>query len=246
MCTLSWQTAADGYRLWFNRDERRDRPPAAPPAPLRIDGMACLAPRDGAGGTWLLVNARGMSLGLLNHYPGEGADTPAAPRSRGLIPLACAGSASAVEALACCAEMDLAAWRPFLLVAVDTGEAALLTWDGRTPALSPLPNGGGMVTSSSWRPEAVAQARRAAFRRLVGEAPGAAPERLEAFHRHRGAEPAAGIRMARPDACTHSIARIEVSWRERIARFRYEPQTEIQPVPPVTTTHLLLEKPGHA
>lgn len=245
MCTLSWQPFEDGYCLWFNRDERRDRPPAAPPASARIDGVACLAPRDGAGGTWLLVNARGVSLGLLNHYPGEGADMPAAPRSRGLIPLACAGSASAAEALACCAEMDLAAWRPFLLVAVDAVEAALLTWDGRAPALRRLPDGGGMLTSSSWRPEAVAQARRAVFRRLVGDLPGD-PERLEAFHRHRGAEPAAGIRMARPDACTHSIARIDVSWREGDARFRYEPQTEIQPVPPVTTTRLLLEKPRHA
>lgn len=246
MCTLSWKPGPAGYRLWFNRDEQRTRPPATPPVLLKRNGVSCLAPFDGAGGTWLLVNTHGLTLALLNHYPAVPPAMPAAPHSRGLLPLACAGCASVREALACCASQALADYRPFHLAAASGQEAAVLTWDGHSHTAAWLPPQGGMLTSSGWRPESVAQSRHAAFASLVGPMAQAAPERLEAFHRHRGEEAAAGIRMARPDACTHSIARIDVSWLEGAAHFRYEPQMEIQPMPATTTSRLYLENPGHA
>ncbi|MDT8321298.1 MAG: NRDE family protein [Xanthomonadales bacterium] len=84
MCTLSWKPQAGGYVLRFNRDERRERSPAAPPAALQRGGMRFLAPRDGAaGGSWLLVNAAGLSIGLLNHYAAQATTTAGGQLSRG-------------------------------------------------------------------------------------------------------------------------------------------------------------------
>lgn len=245
MCTLSWKPEPAGYRLWFNRDEQRARPPAAPPGMQRREGVPCLAPLDGAGGTWLLVDAHGMTLGLLNHYPDRLPVLPDAPRSRGLLPLACAGCGSVRAALACCAEQGLADYRPFRFVALSALEAATLTWDGREPRLSWLPSRGAMLTSSAWRPELVARSRQAAFAALVGPMAHATPERLDAFHRHRGADAAAGIRMARPDACTQSISRIDVSWHDDSARFQYEPQSESHAALARSTAILALWRRGH-
>lgn len=226
MCTLSWKPTAGGYLLYFNRDEQRSRPPALPPVLRQINGVDYLAPTDAAhGGTWLLTNAHGLSIGLLNHYPATPPHPAATPASRGLLPLACADCLSAAEAVGRCAGLALTNYPPFHFVAIDTRAAALLTWDGQIPRIGWLNPAGAMLTTSSFQPDAIARVRQAAFASLAGDIASASPSQLEAFHRHRGDDPAAGVRMARLDACTHSISRIVVS-REN-ASLRYEPQPEI-------------------
>ena len=60
------------FRLFFNRDERRTRRPAIPPAVHRKGDTRFIAPRDGDfGGSWLGVNEHGVSLCLLNGYAAE-------------------------------------------------------------------------------------------------------------------------------------------------------------------------------
>ena len=239
MCTLSWKPTAEGYLLYFNRDEQRTRPHALPPAAHRHNGVDFIAPIDAAhGGTWLLVNAHGLSIGLLNHYPA----TPMSPTkgcaSRGLLPLACADCASAAEAVGRCAGLPLTDYPPFHFVAIDRRVAAMLTWDGHAPQIDWLDPAGAMLTTSSFQPDLIVRARRTVFTLQVGDMADATPAQLEAFHRHRGNDPAASVRMARIDACTHSISRIVVS-RER-ARFSNEPQPELPPAGPGITLDLPL------
>lgn len=82
MCTVTWLAdPAGGYALWFNRDERRTRPPGLPPAAAAAGDMPYLAPIDAeAGGTWLAVNAAGVTVGLLNHYAADAARAAEAAR----------------------------------------------------------------------------------------------------------------------------------------------------------------------
>ena len=77
MCTVTWLPGRNEYRLFFNRDERKTRKPAAPPALHEHHGVRQLYPVDGtAGGTWLGVNEYGVTVGILNHYVAERADRP--------------------------------------------------------------------------------------------------------------------------------------------------------------------------
>jgi hypothetical protein len=239
MCTLSWKPTAEGYVLFFNRDEQRSRPSALPPALRRHNDVEFLSPADTAhGGTWLLTNALGLSIGLLNHYPSKPAQPIQTPASRGRLPLAYADCASAAEAVGRCAGLPLGDYPPFHFVAVDVRAAAVLTWDGRSPHVDWLDPAGAMLTTSSFQPDLVARARRTAFIQQIGDMADATPAQLEAFHRHRGNDPASSVRMARIDACTHSISRIVVS-RER-ASFSYEPQPELPPAGPGITLDLPL------
>ena len=61
MCTLSWLTTEAGYSVFCNRDERKTRPVAVPPAILRTGGVAYIAPIDPeGGGSWIAVNEQGQ------------------------------------------------------------------------------------------------------------------------------------------------------------------------------------------
>lgn len=130
MCTLSWQLYDDELVLVFNRDEALDRPGALPPARAEQDGVAFVAPADTAGGgTWLLTNAAGLSISLLNDYASPRHTNPASParRSRGLL----------VRELAACRDLrsvgaqlrreDLYRYPPFYLL-VFAGISAPLAW----------------------------------------------------------------------------------------------------------------------
>ena len=62
----------------MNRDERRTRAPALPPAAVAPSGVPALIPIDGdAGGSWISVNCLGHALALLNRWD-ESPLTPAA------------------------------------------------------------------------------------------------------------------------------------------------------------------------
>ena len=73
MCTLSWLPRPRGHTFWHGRDERTTRLPGEPPAIVRRGRFDAITPRDrDAGGTWIGVNAAGLTLGLANLYPPEG------------------------------------------------------------------------------------------------------------------------------------------------------------------------------
>jgi len=87
MCTVTWWGAPqrDAYEIFFNRDERR-KSTVGPSAPHQCRGVAYLAPKEATqGGTWLLVNAYGVTLALVNHYPRRTMPVSSPPFSRGRL-----------------------------------------------------------------------------------------------------------------------------------------------------------------
>lgn len=68
MCTLSYEHTADGYVVYFNRDESVHRAIAKPPQ--RIGNT--LMPIDAEkGGSWISVNAYGICISILNNYQAQ-------------------------------------------------------------------------------------------------------------------------------------------------------------------------------
>lgn len=209
MCTVSWLYDAGGYELLMNRDELRRRSRAVPPRRFERHGVAFLAPEDGdAGGTWIAVNERGMTLALLNRYPDRGGVFV----SRGLLAKDLASSASVAEAAERLTERGHGAcnYRPFTLLLLEPeNEPTVFLWDGEllahvTEAVAPP------LASSSVHPQDVTPARRRVWRRRVGEAP--TPSSLLAFHRsHEPERGAFSPCMHREDARTVSFTHVRVT-----------------------------------
>jgi len=107
-----------------NRDERRARP-TIPMTRLDADAddLAVLGGRDEVGGgTWLAINEAGVVAGLTNRPLRDGPD--AAKRSRGELPILCAGHATAAAAVdAFGRDIDPGAYNPSWLIVADRHEA---------------------------------------------------------------------------------------------------------------------------
>lgn len=211
MCTVAWGTET-GRGLWvcFNRDEQRTRAPAeAPrlyPGPAGPLGYA----RDPeGGGTWLAVTARGFVVALLNQYETE---TPVpdtgARRSRGLLVRDLAKLPSAAVAEEHLRTEALTAYAPFHLLILSPGGGVKADWDGGLLAVEEARDG--WLTTSSYRPLAIAEARRKAWERFLGGDPKGGPEAVARCLREKAADPAAGMLMDREDARTVSQTEIRL------------------------------------
>lgn len=246
MCTLTWKRTDEGMVLFFNRDELRSRLPGLPPTLHQRNGTEYLAPTDPHHeGTWILVNEHGLTLCILNHYPGLVLPyIPNAP-SRGLLPLLCADCRDVTEAMDRLLAIPPTAYMPFRFVIFGPAHAAQVVWDGKTVSTAALPGTGGMLTSSSYCPNAVEPFRQALFWDKVGPIETASVETLDGFHRFPGTDGAYGIRMSRPEACTHSITRVIVSRRTSLAVMRYESLLPAGPVDPLNEIVLPLKPNGH-
>jgi hypothetical protein len=222
MCTLSWlSSAGGGYTAWFNRDELHTRGVEQMPESRESEnGVSWIAPIDpDSGGTWLMVNAHGVMVGLLNDYTTKWSVSMGAPReSRGRLTPMTKDSVSAKEAVTLVGQQNLANTPPFEVVAFDSeGRVAGLHWDGATVRLSE----GAAIrfprSSSSYNPRLIIAERRRSFPMPVTD------ETLEEFHRAHDVERgAASVNMCRPDASTRSICRIHVT--EKAVELLYDPQ----------------------
>ena len=224
MCTVTWWRSAEGYELFFNRDEQRSRAPAEPPSMHKAGNVSYLAPTDPqGGGTWMGVNAYGLTLCVLNYTdPSLQAAAPKDPTSRGLI-LPSLFDATRVDQLEDrLAAMRLCEYAPFQLLAVDHKHESLWTWTGtalerRAKEAIPQP-----VTTSSYKPQEVVPTRKKTYQEMVGSA---APttETLLSFHRsHLPERSAHSVCMHRDDARTVSFSRV-ICTKEEV-RFAYAPR----------------------
>ena len=215
MCTVSWLHHEGGYRLFSNRDEKRARKPARPPALQTLRGVRFLAPIDGdAGGTWIGVNQFGLSLCLLNRYQDDASMTGAGSwTSRGRLVLDLLDAATTQEARDRAAAADLAAYRPFTLLALEPGTPArLLHWTGRECRLLDDAEHEMPLTSSSFDLPGVLAARSEHFARLRAEHGRIDEPLLRRFHAsHLPAPSAYSTCMHREDAQTVSFTAIAVS-----------------------------------
>ncbi|MFT4641239.1 MAG: hypothetical protein ACI8T1_004576 [Verrucomicrobiales bacterium] len=218
MCTLTWRHESEGYHLFFNRDERKTRQPEEAPAIIEDHDLPLIAPKDGDhSGTWLAVNACGVTYALLNHYDlASQQPEPPQPLSRGVLPLLLAGAKSPEDR-----PRDLQRFRPFHLVRVTpNGTAQHGIWDGDTWTSTDLTESDRPLTTSSFDSGRAVELRKQAFTGL-----GPSPEIDDLATYHRSTSPhgsAYGVLMRRPDAQTMSITHIHVTPKE--VTVHYEPQ----------------------
>ncbi len=221
MCTLSWAPAPDGYVLCFNRDERKTRRPELPPAITSREGVGVLAPTDGeAGGSWIGVNAHGLTLCLANRYGDPLEAPPADPVSRGLLLTSLFGSASRAQVGSRIETADLARYLPFTIVCAEPGSPLLLaTWNGHRLARRNWTAAGLAVTSSGVDQAGAEASRRALFGSVGAKDPWFDAEHLTTLHRsHQPARGSLSICMHREDAETVSFSRVEVT-SQRVSLF---------------------------
>lgn len=235
MCTLTWWLAPDGagYEVFFNRDERRSRGAAQPPSPEKNETVVYLAPTDADfGGTWLLVNAHGLTLALINHYPANPQKPKTPSRSRGLLLRDLADCTSIVQVRERLAATEMARFSAFFLFAFERGQKPRKwTWDTRTlledPASDPLP----FFTSSSFRSEDIRRHRRKLFADNWATHGPLTPDKLALFHQQpEPSRPAFGILMDRPDARTVSYSHLTVGPNSS-AVFEYHPRSSADGAP---------------
>lgn len=241
MCTVSWIREDQGYQLWFNRDELRTRGPERRPRRETLAGTVVLAPTDAdGGGTWLAVNEFGLTLGLLNGTPGTQPRTGGSPgrepltgwTSRGQLVRALADAAHVDSVLERARRTDLAAYRPFVLLALEPGRAGrLLRWDGvdltilSAAACVPL-------VSSGLDAEGARRHRATLWAQLVGER--AEPSTIEAFHAsHRGAPAALPPCLHHAQVATRSQCRVKVDARRIELVHLSGPPCRTRPGPPL-------------
>ena len=226
MCTVSWAKRPNGYSLFFNRDESRERPEGLAPEQDALGNTHFICPRDPTGGgTWLLVNEYGLTLGLLNYYEAQVNYQPKKAQSRGKLPIQLAGSKNLAQVEAALFESDLAPYPPFHVLAVNRQASALLfTWDGQSkfvqhPGMKDLP-----ISTSSFETAEVIESRRRLFRQTV------LPQidrddALEHFHSSKAPAPDThAVLMTRGQARTVSISQVKVEGAE--ASFIYRARTD--------------------
>ncbi len=212
MCTVSWCIQEDGYTLFFNRDESRDRALAIPPSIGTANATHYICPKDPqGGGTWLLVNEHGLTIGLLNYYEAATSYQPTDPKSRGALPLRFSECTTLSDAKSAALKEDFEPYPPLHLLVVDaTGCALLMTWDGKQkyisyPTTEDLP-----ITTSSFNTDEAILARKAQFK-IALESKANRTTALEQFHSSELPLPTAhAVLMTRLDAKTVSICRVEI------------------------------------
>ena len=189
MCTLSWCRDDDGYHVYFNRDERKSRGPAQAVAVHLAADVPYLAPTDtDHGGTWLVANAHGVTLALLNRY-GDPDPGPTAVRSRGLLVRSLAGAPTVAHLADRLGAGSLDAYPPLSLVAFGwEAPPRVFAWNGAELVTHRHDQHGMVITSSGAEQAVVTRSREAtlAFLRRSGRGEperAITPELLDAFHR---------------------------------------------------------------
>ena len=223
MCTLSWLPEGEAYSVWFNRDERITRMPAASPIRHERLGVPYLAPTDSeAGGTWIGVNTFGVTVCLANRYRIPAPPPPRHRVSRGLLVQSVldlptqSAVASAIEQAA------LEHYEPFTLGVFEPGSRPLLVaWDGERLTHDRPVDVGLLLTSSAVDQARVVESRRGIQAKALAAGPLSAAllERLHASH--EPTRSGVSICMHRHDAQTQCLSRIDVG--SDTIRFRYTP-----------------------
>ena len=237
MCTLSWTPSADGYWVFFNRDERVTRAPGGPPIVRTDDGVRILAPVDGDfGGTWIGVNDHGIGAALLNRYEDTPSEPPRGRISRGLLLTGVLGARSAPALLERLTTTDLGVYQPFTIAVFGpAGPINLVDWTGTglTRSVHAEP---GLVRTSSGRDQREAERVRAeVFRPLEPVGGRLDPIRLRALHRsHQPERGPFSVCMHREEAATQSLTEIHVTARTRSVRYR--------PGPPCVTDRVVVRR----
>lgn len=236
MCTVAFvPLPAGGYLLGHNRDERPARAHGQPPRLLETSPCRALAPRDpDAGGTWITVNAAGVTVCVLNAAEGNPRRLPAQPRSRGLIvrDLACVGGLDEARRWLEEAREVLDWTRAFHLVAVEPGRheggharVARFRWDGQEADWE-ASDGPALFVSSLLQPAQVEEERRGRWRARTQTGPLDATALAAFLASHEPARGPLSVCMHRDGAGTVSRTLVEVTPGAAVMRYLPGPPCE--------------------
>ncbi len=198
----------------FNRDEQWSRKAALLPRLHVRNGARLIAPVDAdAGGTWIGVNAFGLSIALLNRYQDAVAVKPDPARpfiSRGQLVRNLLDSRATGEVHSRIDSLELGRFQPFTLLTIETGMPALLIeWSGSQLIVDEDADAQMPLASSSYETESAIAYRKALLLRIAGAE--LSVEALRAFHGTQEPGRAAyGPCMHRDDAHTVSFSWIKV------------------------------------
>jgi uncharacterized protein with NRDE domain len=224
VCTVTIVPVGYGFRLGCNRDERRDRAPALPPAVHGLSHRTAIFPVDPAGpGTWVGVNDTRLAAVLLNRSTDSTAPLDKSRRrSRGLIIPYLLECASLADAVRRGAAVDPSDFDRFRLAMVQRGTVATLTSDGAELAVEVTDLAGPMMlTSSSLGDALVEKPRRQLFERLFAGEERSWVQAQSLFHRHQWqSRRGISVRMERADAKTVSQTFVSVTGSAIELRYR--------------------------
>ena len=233
MCTMTWFVTADGYELFFNRDERLSRSRAELPSYHEEQGVSYLSPTDSdAGGTWIAANQFGVTVCLLNHYQYEQIETYKSWVSRGAIVRQFACVASLTQAERLFKNLELTDYRAFRMFIIDlSGNNRLLVWDGHSPRVEW--NVRTPKSSSSVDSQQVKNVRKALFVEM-GLPASKDPAQYLAYHAsHSPNKSQESVCMHRADAKTVSFSHVAVNSQKVAFRYADGSPCEVTLRPPV-------------
>lgn len=211
MCTLTWVREAESYSLYFNRDEQFSRPTATAPSAEFIDAVEVIIPIDPqAGGSWISVNAYGLTLAVLNRYDDPNGAKPVPPHplagsvSRGQLVRQLSSSASVQAVAETLSLFNQNVFVPYDLFAVGLEDAQHFHWNGEKMHQQPA---AAFFASSGYDSSGVIAARQ----RLFDALPDRNADQLQAFHASHETSGAYGVCMHRSDAATQNYSSVQVT-----------------------------------
>jgi hypothetical protein len=223
MCTVTLVARRNGYMLGMNRDEKRTRATARPPARHRLGGRDALLPSEPGGGTWMGVNDAGATVALINWYSVPARVTGRAV-SRGEVVKQALRSGVPSEIDEALARFGLDSVNPFRLIGVFLAEKAVIEWRWDLARVERLEHRWRTNTwiSSGFDEPGAQQTRGKAFGEALRQESAGQVDWLRRLHRSHGAERGPySTCMHRADAGTVSYTEVAVS--PRMASIRYVP-----------------------
>lgn len=220
MCTFSllrapWHEspagiAVPGWRVVFNRDERRARRPGLPPVARDYGGVRATHPIDpDGGGTWLAATSAGLVFALLNEVQVSSRCAATSVLSRGLVIPRLLSARSLDEVEARLQRYSADRHRPFRLLVVSDQAVVEMVHVGPGSSLTRHDASARLIrTSSSVEPADTQERRTALFDHVVPVPSVAAQNRFHAHHWPQA--PGASVLMTRPDARTVSVTVVDV------------------------------------
>jgi len=218
MCTVSFVPTRNGFRLAMNRDEKRTRIHGLPPTILSLSGRRVILPREPNGGTWIAVNDAGVCLALINWHQIE-----RQPRgeivSRGVVIDSLAHCRSIAQVAHGLERLPLRQFRPFRLLAIDSGKQLLIEcrWDVRR-----LEKRRHKWRTGHWFSSGFAERKAEHIRAQVCLRHGSVHSASSLRKLHRSHSPRPGpfsICMHRKDAATVSYGEVVVTPRRATMRY---------------------------
>jgi hypothetical protein len=221
MCTVTFIPRCKGYCLGMNRDEKRARTQALPPAKRNINSRTVLYPSEPNGGTWIALNDKGVSFALINWYlVRDHVEGDAISRGKVIPSVACREAPAFADAAL--SKLPLSRVNPFRLVGVFPGSQEITEWRWDLKQLTRKRHKwGAQQWISSGFDELQAQRERSrTFRKKLNQESAGTLGWLRRVHRSHAPHPGPfSTCMHRADAATVSYTEIFVSHRKAAMQY---------------------------